>query len=241
MEPAKLIERQAPSVDDLATEHEERVEKRAEEAAARIAKGQHWLDWLAIGEGLVVGRQRAMRRSGTNRPEGSAYNRCFGDWMDGHKWARDLDKATRNHSMWCADHRDEIERWRETLASNVRNNMNHPTTIKRRYEASHAIEKDASERQKTETKAQQLERRCAELEDELIEAKKKNADGMFDPAKIKATELVRCVMESGVGWSYIQTMQRELNKRIEEAKAKKRERDHDNKTLQATLEHQGRG
>ena len=162
--------------EDLATEHEARIEEIAAQAAERISRGQHWLDWLAIGEGLVVGRQRAMRRAGTNRPEGSAYNRSFGNWMDEHKWARDLDKATRNHAMWCADHRAEIEYWRETLASNIRANLNHPTSIKRRYESAHKVDKDESEKVHTESKAQQLERRCAELEDQLAEALKKNAD-----------------------------------------------------------------
>ena len=162
--------------EDLATEHEARIEEIAAQAAERISRGQHWLDWLAIGEGLVVGRQRAMRRSGTNRPEGSAYNRAFGNWIDEHKWARDLDKATRNHAMWCADHRAEIEYWRETQASNIRANLNHPTSIKRRYESAHKVDKDESEKVHTESKAQQLERRCAELEDQLAEALKKNAD-----------------------------------------------------------------
>ena len=167
--------KEQPEVEDLATEYEARKENLAAEAAARIEKGQHWLDWLAIGEGLVVGRLRAMRRSGTNRPEGSTYNRCFGDWMDAHKWARDLDKATRNHAMWCADNRDTVERWRETLAKNVRANLNHPTSIKRRYEKVHAVDKDESEKAVTETKAQILERRCAELEDQLADALKENA------------------------------------------------------------------
>ena len=164
MEPSNLV--------DMATAHEARIEQIAAAAAERIRQGQHWLDWLAIGEGLVVGRQRSMRRTGTNRPEGASYNRAFGDWMDVHKWARDLDKATRNHAMWCADHRAEVEYWRETLAANVRVSLNHPTSIKRRFEASHAVDKDASDKKlETLTKMQQLEHRCAELEDELAEAK----------------------------------------------------------------------
>jgi hypothetical protein len=33
-----------------------------------------------------------------------------------HQWARELDKATRNHALWAAGNRGQIERWRETLA-----------------------------------------------------------------------------------------------------------------------------
>jgi hypothetical protein len=53
------------------TESEERKEKDAAEAAERIKRGQHRLDWMYIAEGLEVGRLKAMRRAGTNRPIGS--------------------------------------------------------------------------------------------------------------------------------------------------------------------------
>jgi hypothetical protein len=119
------------------TESEERKGKDAAEAAERIKRGQHWLDWMYIAEGLEVGRLKAMRRAGTNRPIGSGYNKAFGEWLDPRPWARDLDKPTRTHLFWCVDHRNEIERWRETLARNERARLNHPTAMKRRYEATH--------------------------------------------------------------------------------------------------------
>src|SRR6516225_347371 len=128
-----------------ATETEERKEKQAAEAAERIKRGQHWLDWMYIAEGLEVGRTRAMRRAGINRPYGSGYNRAFGEWMNEHPWARDLDKPTRNHLFWCIDHRNDIEAWRETLAQNERLRLNHPTAMKRRYEATHRVDEAAKE------------------------------------------------------------------------------------------------
>ena len=123
--------------DEQTTESEDRKEKDAAEAAERIKRGQHWLDWMYIAEGLEVGRVKAMRRAGTNRPIGSAYNRAFGDWLNERSWARDLDKPTRNHLFWCADNRNNIEAWRETLGPNERARLNHPTALKRRYEATH--------------------------------------------------------------------------------------------------------
>jgi hypothetical protein len=62
---------------------------------------------MYIAEGLEVGRVKAMRRAGTNRPIGAAYNRSFGDWLNERPWARDIDKPTRNHLFWCADNRPE--------------------------------------------------------------------------------------------------------------------------------------
>jgi hypothetical protein len=76
--------------DEQTTESEDRKEKDAAEAAERIKRGQHWLDWMYIAEGLEVGRVKAMRRAGTNRPIGAAYNRAFGDWLNERSWARDL-------------------------------------------------------------------------------------------------------------------------------------------------------
>jgi hypothetical protein len=88
--------------DELTTASEERKEQEAAEAAERIKRGQHWLDWMRIAEGLEVGRMKAMRRAGTNAPMGSRYNKAFGDWLNERPWARELDKPTRNHLFWCA-------------------------------------------------------------------------------------------------------------------------------------------
>jgi hypothetical protein len=63
---------------DAGTEYEARKEQAAEEAAIRIKRGDHFLDWLAVGEGLMVGRLKAMRQAGTNQPMGAANNKAFG-------------------------------------------------------------------------------------------------------------------------------------------------------------------
>jgi hypothetical protein len=89
------------------------------DVAERIKRGQHWLDWMYIAEGLEVGRVKAMRRAGTNRPIGAAYNRAFGDWLNERPWARDIDKPTRNHLFWCADNRNAIEACPRARESNV--------------------------------------------------------------------------------------------------------------------------
>jgi hypothetical protein len=179
----------------LESEFDARIEAEAEAAAERIKRGQHWSDWVAIGKGLVVGRHRAMARAGTNQPTGAIYNRGFGEWMDAHKWARDLDKATRNHAMWCADHLSEIERWRELLATNQRAMINHPTTTKRRFEALH---KDKADKPAGETKAQRIER---ELDAAISERDKwrkmAEADGsLFDLKKDSVASIVKTISAS---------------------------------------------
>jgi hypothetical protein len=182
-----------PDIDAASAAREANLERAAEEAADRIKRGQHWLDWLAIGEGLVVGRLKAMRRAGTNQPQGAPYNRAFGDWMDEHRWARDLDKATRNHAMWAADNRAVIEAWRETLAQNVRAALNHPTSTKRRYEATTGVK--AEPKEKGETKAQRAERELEAVAAERDKWKRQaEADGsLFDLRKDPIKDIAHCI------------------------------------------------
>jgi hypothetical protein len=179
--------------DELTTAHEERKEREAEAAAERIKRGDHWLDWIAVGEGLVIGRLRAMRKAGTNQPIGAAYNRAFGDWMDQHKWARDLDRATRNHAMWAAENRNEIDRWRETLAQNVRARMNHPTTMKRQFEAAHRVPVD--EPKQVESPIQKRDREIERLAAENQALRKRaEADGsLFDLKGDKVEDIARAI------------------------------------------------
>jgi hypothetical protein len=103
---------------------------------------------------------QAMRRAGTNQPIGSAYNRAFSDWM-AERPAKNTDKATRNHLLWAADHRSEIEAWHTSLAQSERAKMNHPTTLRRRHDAAHKVV--ATNAPKKETRREALVRENEEL------------------------------------------------------------------------------
>jgi hypothetical protein len=131
---------------DESTPDEARKEELAEQAADRIKKGQHWVDWMLLGDGLMVGRNKAMFAAGTNQPKGKGYAKHFSAWLKARPWA-DLDNPTRRDLFWCVEHRSEIEVWRETLAQNERIRLNHPSAMKRRYEAKHQVpvERDAGD------------------------------------------------------------------------------------------------
>jgi hypothetical protein len=128
-------------------EAEAERERLAAEAFDRIRSGNHWRDWTYVAQGFEVGRNRAMREAHTNEPVGRGYNTAFARWMDRTPWARKIDKATRNHCLWIADHLVEIEAWRETLAANQRDAWNHPTTVRRAYERAQraAVARDQGE------------------------------------------------------------------------------------------------
>lgn len=179
-------------------ETEARLEREADAALDRIQRGQQWSDWLAIGELLVWGRNKAMRRAGTNQPVGAAYNKAFGGWMDEHAKLRSIDSATRNHSMWCADHRTEIETWRETLASNQRQQLNHPTATKRRYEAS--IRAGAKpDTEKKLTAKQRFEEELLRLEADNTKLRRQLDDGegsLFDLKQTKVETIAEIIADT---------------------------------------------
>ena len=120
---------------DRPSESEARKEQLGAEAFECIKK--HWTHWRHIATCFAVGNTKAMREAGTNRPYGRAYTHAFGKWLDAEPWRRTYDKVTRSHLLWVADHSNEIDDWRNTLAQNVRDKLNHPSTLKRHYEAAH--------------------------------------------------------------------------------------------------------
>jgi hypothetical protein len=176
-------------------DYEARIEREAEAAAKHLKSGQQWADWLAIGRLMVVGRNKAMLRGGTNEPIGARYNKAFGEWLDQRQWLRDIDKATRVHAMWCVDHLDDLERLRENMGQTKRESANHPTTMRRWWERQQREGGDKPATKK-ETKAQKIERELEAVSAERDKWKREaEKDGSLfdlkqDPAPMIAKVIV---------------------------------------------------
>jgi hypothetical protein len=131
---------------DRAAERDAQIEARAAEAYDDLHDQKRdkndWAKWMFIADGLMLGRRWAMARAGTQAPEGRGYNTAFGQWMATRHWARDLDKPTRNDLFWCAEHRSEIEAWRDELQPQERAKKNHPSHMRRAYGTAHKPHKD---------------------------------------------------------------------------------------------------
>jgi hypothetical protein len=69
----------------------------ARDAITRLAAGQCWQDYRAVGGALAIGRIEAMRTANTNKPEGRAYAVAFSDWLrhTGLDQIEKIDKSTR--------------------------------------------------------------------------------------------------------------------------------------------------
>jgi hypothetical protein len=215
--------------DQETTESEDRKEKDAAEAAERIKRGQHWLDWMYIAEGLEVGRVKAMRRAGTNRPIGSAYNRAFGDWLNERPWARDLDKPTRNHLFWCADNRNNIEAWRDTLRPNERARLHiRPRSNAATTRPTRSLKRKASRPSQKVAHEQEVERLKADIEMrdreiEWLKTKRAEDGSLFDIAKTKPDQIARIVLENA-GLARTRNIRNALTQAVEAAERKTRQK-----------------
>src|SRR4029077_12347222 len=85
-------------------------------AWARIKRTERRLftDYIVVGEGLVAGRQWAMRVARTDRPEGAAYQAAFGEFLQRYG-VHDLDKSDRKRLFDIIDELPAITEWRNAL------------------------------------------------------------------------------------------------------------------------------
>jgi hypothetical protein len=157
--------------------------EKAAEADARIRRGDHFSDWLALGTGLITLRDVAMREARTNIPQGRTYTGIMGRMMQDHPWAN-RDKATKSHAMWLADNAGAIIAWRDTLAQNKREQLNHPSVIKRNFErmmlVREAKPKDADAKPSPQERIKDLEGRLADAEERNAHLEGKVDGGTFD-------------------------------------------------------------
>ena len=209
-----------PTVDRLA-DREAQKEALAAEADERIRRGAHWADWRFIADGLDVGRAKAMRAAGTNKPYGKAYTRAFGDWMAERPWAKNLDKPTRNHLFWVADHLSEIEAWRETLAQNERARLNHPTALKRRYDAAHKVAAVDPKAPKKETSREALVRENEDLWTKVkkLEHQIQSGDGSLFDLRRDSIEAIVNTIAGVIPLGRFQSLQRAMTEKLAALKA----------------------
>jgi hypothetical protein len=173
-------------------------ERLAAEAFERIRSGQHWSDWRYVAQGLETGRNRAMSEAYTNEPAGRRYNEAFGRWMDRNPWSRKIDKATRNHLLWVADHLPQIEAWRETLPANQRDQWNHPTSVKRAYERAMRVQVEKAEGRAGPTPMQAARQALVDAETERDHWRRQaeESGSLFDLRHDTPEQIARVLVES---------------------------------------------
>jgi hypothetical protein len=111
----------------------DRLGVAAYKALMRLKKCKDWGDWMIVADGLSAGRQLAMKSAGTNRPRGRGYNETFSQWLVRHKLG-EIDKPVRANLLLIAEHRSEVEEYRESLPLAERLRLNHPTVMVRHWQ-----------------------------------------------------------------------------------------------------------
>jgi hypothetical protein len=106
-------------------------------AIRRPRQGESYEQWVRVGRALLRLQQEAMYLSGSNKPFGRGYiaeRRRLGERVP------DLEEekhTNKQHAMWLAKNFELVEQWRGELDQHKRLELNHPSVIKRRYEAAH--------------------------------------------------------------------------------------------------------
>jgi hypothetical protein len=178
--------------DEMTDDRERRnteIEARAAAAYEHLfdedkrSRRNDWAQWMFIADGLMLGRNDAMKRANAQEPKGKGYAQTFSRWMATRHWARDLDPPTRNDLFWCAERRSEVEAWRDDLEPQERAKKNHPTHMKRAYLKAHQppkVEEEEGEDKKRKEKSDDTA-----LRDELFQMRGQLAQEREDHRKTK--------------------------------------------------------
>lgn len=161
----------------------DRVCRQGTAAWQRLKREKSWVDWVKVGEALIVGRDWAMHQAGTNQPAGKGYNFAFGEWMQKYK-LDDMDKGDRSRLFTVMDNLPQIEQWRHTLTLTERLRLNHPNAVLRKWQKFMEPE-DKEEKPKKPTLRDSVadlsednaakDARIAELEARVAELEEENA------------------------------------------------------------------
>jgi len=145
-----------------------------------------------------------MRRSHSNIPKGRAYVDAWQAIAAHAPHLRDIEHSTRSHAIWLANEWEAVNTWLQTLAHNVRLQLNHPRAIRRRYDAAHVppgAGKDSAEKVKPEQR-----------QDDPLEVIRMLKSGVLRPGTSMAE--VADVLETGLAFDTLRRLHAEIGKRI---------------------------
>jgi hypothetical protein len=141
-----------------------------------LKRGETIERWLNVGLAVRELQRLAMEYAQTKEPVGPAYRACWEALSRHTPHLADMDKTNRSHALWMANNWDDVKRWLDTLAVNVRLELNHPRAVRRRYESPHKDEKD----QEPTTRIK-LQDQIVRLTEELDAARKLKTSGVMPP------------------------------------------------------------
>jgi hypothetical protein len=108
-------------------------ERRAAEAYVRLRRGNTYDAWVAVGCGLLAGREWATQQAGAAK--GARYNVALQQWQQRNRWslALELKPPAASQAVWLIENLADVEAWRATLSGAERLAYHHPSTIQRHF------------------------------------------------------------------------------------------------------------
>jgi hypothetical protein len=142
-------------------------------AIRRIREYEDYHRWLEVGRAFLRLQSEAIYLSGGNRPFGRAYTRARAELGAHVPDLESINRTTRAHAVWLAENAVAVEEWRKTLATNQREELNHPSAIRRRFDAAHAVPVQRDPATKPATPLERANVEVARLQEELDTANAK--------------------------------------------------------------------
>ena len=139
-------------------------------AAREIVEYSERRRWLKVGAGLAAVRAEALRLADTNNIQHPVYRRFHALILTKVPDLAQLDErdhASCQHALWMFNNWDAVESFLAGLDIALNNRLNHPTSIKRRFEASSKRKPQGLEKPPSVTARK--DQRIAELEQEVRE------------------------------------------------------------------------
>jgi hypothetical protein len=114
---------------------ERRTIREGMDAWCDLSRANSFESWKRIGQALSIGKQRALKLTGSNRAWGQNYSREFGIWLKEHQFDR-MPGPTRSVAITLAEHEAEITAWRNGLPEKQRRRLINPQSVVKRWRAS---------------------------------------------------------------------------------------------------------
>jgi hypothetical protein len=119
-------------------------------AIRRIRQHEDYHHWHAVGRAFLRLQDEAMRLSGSNSPLGRGYTAMRAALGSRVPDLETINRTARAHAVWLAQNFAAVEAWRATLTPQVREHLNHPSVVRRRYDADHRIGTQAASQRRLE-------------------------------------------------------------------------------------------
>src|SRR5689334_8050040 len=154
----------------------------------RIKSGETLERWYEIALGVDEIQRVALSWSNSASTNSRAYQQAWRDLVEHAPEYDQMDKGERSHCVWLVAHWDSVFNWWKKQPVNVRLSLNHPRSVRRRYEDSLKPPPNPGDTNGSKEKPRiKMQDRIADLQEKLDAALKMRTSGAM-PAGMKAED-----------------------------------------------------